>query len=96
MSKLARWFLALFACSALAGGGYRLLHQGVYGLSLFIAAPVLLGAISTTVLRPKNASEAIAIAAVLGSGSLLLLGAEDASVSPCAWRLPFLAACSGL
>src|SRR5215472_9352694 len=81
MGKLGRWVFVLFACSALAGGGYWLLHQGIYGLSLFIVAPVLLGAISTAALRPKNASEAIkmgAFAAVLGSASLLLLGLEGA------------------
>jgi len=81
MGKLGRWVFVLFACSALAGGGYWLLHQGIYGLSLFIVAPVLLGAISTAALRPKNASEAIkmgAFAAFLGSASLLLLGLEGA------------------
>ena len=64
---------------ALAVGSAFLLRSGVYGWSLFVVTPVLVGALASWVTRPRSAGSAIATGAVANAAALslfLLMGWE--------------------
>jgi hypothetical protein len=63
----------------LFSGALSLMRTGTYGLTLFLAAPCLMGAGASWILRPQTGRQAIAIgmyAALAGCSLLLLLGVE--------------------
>ena len=70
-----RYLIGLSAAAIIMGGGAMLIHLGIYGLSLFLLIPVLLGAISAFVYRPATAGRGAEVgAAAVMIASLMLLG----------------------
>jgi hypothetical protein len=57
----------------LAGMGWWLMRAGVYGLTLFVAAPTLVGAIAAWILQPKTVSDAATIGSLAPSAAMLAL-----------------------
>ena len=49
MNTAARLIIGLLLLSILVAGGFMLLRGGVYGLTIFVVAPVALGAIAAAV-----------------------------------------------
>ena len=64
MSAAVRAFIGLVLLAMLLGGGWWLLHRGVYGWTIFALCPVLLGGLASWVFRPET------WAGALGSGVL--------------------------
>ena len=63
----------------LFAGGIQMLRAGLYGWTLFILFPVILGGVGAWMLRPATERGAVASGALstaLASGSLLILGME--------------------
>jgi hypothetical protein len=76
---MQRWLLAATLTVALVGGSYLLLHSGVYGLALFLAVPFFLGILVDIAFVPRTGPCAAgygALAALVASGSLLVVGIE--------------------
>lgn len=79
MTTRVRCFVALLLVSLVTASGIMLLHHGVYGWTLFVLFPMLLGAISAWVFRPTNGTSAAAIGALTAAASacfLLFAGLE--------------------
>lgn len=79
MNTPLRCLVGLLLLAILVGGAYGLLHSGVYGLTVFIVLPVLLGGLTSWVFRPtteRRAAEIGAASVAIATGSLLLLGVE--------------------
>ncbi len=79
MTVWTRSLIGLAFLAVLTAGGMALLHNGLYGLTIFILIPVLLGGLVAWVFRPTSGWHAIrmgAAAAALAAGSLVFLGAE--------------------
>jgi len=69
-------FLAAFVV-----GGRELLHSGLYGLTLFILFPVILGTLASWVVRPLTRSQAAGVGAltvIVAACLLLMIGSEGA------------------
>jgi Polyketide cyclase / dehydrase and lipid transport len=84
MDTSVRWVIGLLACACLLLGAAWLLHRGVYGLTLFLVSPAMLGAIISALVPSKSGSAAFAVgafAAILGAFGLLLTGVEGAICS---------------
>ena len=65
----------------MAAVGRLLLHRGVYGFTIFLVTPVLLGALAAWVFRPRSAGSAAGLGAsvaTLAAFTLLLTGVEGA------------------
>jgi hypothetical protein len=78
-TRAARWVIALTALAALMSGGLELLRTGTYGLSLFVVAPLLIGAFGAWVVRPataRGAAVAGALATLLATFFPLAVGYE--------------------
>jgi Polyketide cyclase / dehydrase and lipid transport len=74
MNTLQRTLIGLLLLAALVGCGLGMLQAGIYGLTLFVLFPVILGALASWILRAKKGSEAVAIGAFsVMTGCLLLL-----------------------
>jgi hypothetical protein len=79
MSTPIRWLVAVLLLAIIIFGGVWLVHSGVYGFTVSLVIPVLLGAMGTLVFRPKTGSEASAAACfmvMIGVCSLVLLKME--------------------
>ena len=79
MRPAARWAVGLVFLAILMGAGLAMLHSGVYGLTLFVLLPVLLGGLAAWVTGPDSAAGAAnvgMIAVGIATCSLFALGAE--------------------
>jgi hypothetical protein len=79
MSRYQRLMAGLLLAGALFGAGMVLLHHGVYGFTLFLLWPALLGSLTTWVFRPTSGWQAAgfgALAAVVAAGSFLIVHIE--------------------
>ena len=79
MSTQARCFVAVPFVAILVAGGAAMLHAGIYGLTLFILLPVLIGGLAVWVTRAKTGVEAAKIgmgAVGLGTFAFFALGRE--------------------
>jgi uncharacterized protein YndB with AHSA1/START domain len=79
VSTLARGIVGLLFLALLVVGGVGLLHNGMYGLTMFIVLPVLLGGLASWVFRPATGGRAMALGAItvmLAVGSSLFAGLE--------------------
>ncbi len=84
MNRIARAFAGVSACAFLLEGVTWLTRHGVYGFTLFLVAPALLGAIMTVFVPARSESQAFymgTLAAFLGALFLLMIGAEGAACS---------------
>lgn len=79
MSTAARCIIALLLLAILFAGGVGLLHSGLYGLTIFILFPVILGGLASWVFRPSTGLGAVqlgALTAMIAICSLLIVGLE--------------------
>jgi hypothetical protein len=79
MSRSTRILAGLLLTGLLVGGGFALLRNGLYGWTIFVLFPLLLGGIASWTFRADSAPRAAgvgALSAVAAAGSLLLLGKE--------------------
>ncbi|HWC96519.1 MAG TPA: SRPBCC family protein [Candidatus Sulfopaludibacter sp.] len=75
----SRFLVAAILVAAMFAGGAALIHAGNYGLTLFVAVPVLLGGLVSWVFRPTSGRQAVSLglwSALAGSSLLLTLGLE--------------------
>ena len=63
MSRHWRWLVGLLLAGFLLGGGAVMLRSGIYGLTLFILLPVILGGLGAWSVRAQAAD--IAVVALL-------------------------------
>ena len=85
-----RYFAGFLGAAALLGAGAILVHLGIYGLTVFMLIPVLLGYFSALVFRPVTAGRAAglgAAAAMLASLMLLAIGVEGLICVLMTWPL---------
>jgi len=78
-TRAARWVIGLTALVVLISGGIELLQTGTYGFSLFVVAPLLIGAFGAWVTRPasgRSAAAAGAWATLIATGLLLVFRFE--------------------
>jgi hypothetical protein len=76
-----RWFLGILAATFLFWAASRTLAAGIYGLLVFVALPVALGALAAVVVQPRTRGGAAgvgALANLLGSFVFLAMGIEGA------------------
>jgi hypothetical protein len=76
-----RWLVGLLLAGFLLGGGALLLRSGIYGLTLFIVMPVILGGLGAWSARAHTAQTAVVAggsAVLLASLGWLALGQEGA------------------
>src|SRR3981189_1096868 len=79
MSTPARCLIGLLLIAGLVFGGCAVLHSGIYGLTLFILFPVLLGGLASWIFRPATGARAAALGALTATVavcSLLIVGFE--------------------
>jgi len=79
MSAPVRGIVGLLLLAILVFGGIALLHSGIYGWTIFIVAPVLLGGIVAWVVRPVTGMSAVAagaLATAVALCSFLIVGLE--------------------
>jgi hypothetical protein len=79
MNTPVRSLVGLLLLAILVAGGILLMRGGLYGLTIFIMLPMLLGALASWVFRPATERRAAVIGAAataIATGSLLLLGVE--------------------
>ena len=79
MTAPGRGFVGFLFLIALVAGGAALLKSGVHGLTVFVVAPVLIGALASWVVRPATAKQAAgvgALATLVATCSLLAVGWE--------------------
>jgi hypothetical protein len=75
VSIAERRFVGLLLLVVLVGGGFALLHRGLYGFTIFALSPALLGGLASWVFRPATGTQAAGLGAltVIAALSLLLL-----------------------
>ena len=79
MSTTVRWFVGLLLLVILVGAGYGLIHRGMYGFTIFVLSPVVLGGLASWVFRPATGAQAArlgALTVIVALFSFLLLGWE--------------------
>lgn len=79
MNKTTRGFVSLVALAVLAGASFALLRFGVYGWTIFLLVPSLLGALTAWVFRPASGTKAAswgALSTVAALALFLLAGLE--------------------
>lgn len=79
MNTPARRAIGVLAAALLVVAGILLLRRGMYGWTIFILFPVMLGGVGAWVFRPATGARAArigALTAAIATGSLLLLGME--------------------
>ena len=79
MNAISRWAVVLFLAALVTGTAIWLMRTGTYGLTLFVVAPVVIGAVSVFLLQPQSygqaACQAAAVVACL-TCSLIVIGLE--------------------
>jgi hypothetical protein len=65
MTAAVRWAVALIVGALVVGGAIWLMTVGMYGLTLFAVAPVLIGGIGVFILRPRSYSQAASQGAMI-------------------------------
>ena len=75
MNPTARWFAGILLLSILVAGGFLLLRGGVYGLTIFVVAPLALGALASPA-NGKHAAGMGAISVAAALCALLMVGWE--------------------
>ena len=81
MTTSARAFFALLLLSALVAMGLELLKTWTYGFTIFVVAPVLIGALASWTVRPASGMRAAGVGAgaiLLATCSFFALGLEGA------------------
>ncbi len=76
MSTIARGIVGILLAGVLAGASYELLRSGIYGWTVFIIVPVLLGGLASWVFRPATGTRAAnlgALAVIAALCSVLLV-----------------------
>ncbi len=73
MSTRTRVFVGLLLAITLFVAGLELLKIGLYGWTLFVVFPAILGGISSWVFRPATGADAVRIGALTASAPALLL-----------------------
>jgi len=73
MSTGARWIVGLMLLGVLIGSGFLLLHSGLYGLTFFVLLPVILGGLTSWVVRPSTGWRAAGVGALTMIAALLFL-----------------------
>jgi hypothetical protein len=58
MSAKSRIFIGLLILAAMSLGAYKLIHAGIYGLTIFVVAPVAIGALGSWIRRPSSGGQA--------------------------------------
>jgi polyketide cyclase/dehydrase/lipid transport protein len=79
MSAPTRRLVGALLLAILIAGGIALLRSGVYGWTVFVVFPVMLGGLGSWVFRPTNGEGAVATGAItvaVATCSLLILGLE--------------------
>jgi hypothetical protein len=79
MRTRGRYFVGLLWLAILAIGGAGLLHGGIYGWTIFILLPMVLGGLASWAFRPETGAQAAglgALAVIIALASLLMLGRE--------------------
>ncbi|HYP06454.1 MAG TPA: hypothetical protein VER03_09450, partial [Bryobacteraceae bacterium] len=79
MSRILRWAVTFLLSTVLVAGAFASIRAGFYGYTLFLAAPVLMGAVCSFLMQPQTAGEAMRYGAVvLGcmTCSLIVFGVE--------------------
>jgi len=79
MSRAARAWIGLALLAGLTAGGYGLVRSGAYGLTVFVFAPVALGALASWVAQPESGARSAgvgALAVLAALFSMLLAGSE--------------------
>lgn len=81
MSLIARCLVGLLLLGVLFASGLGLLHAGVYGLTVFVIHPMLLGGLACWVFPPKTGGAALRgfLAVLIASGLLFLAGIDGAA-----------------
>ncbi len=79
MSMSARLLVGLLLLVILFGAGFALLHRGIYGLTIFVLFPVVLGGLVSWVFRPATGAGAAELGALtaMAALSLSLLGGME-------------------
>lgn len=100
MSPVLRWAITLVVGAVLVGAALTSIWGGLYGYTLFIVLPMLIGAVSSFMMQPQTAGQAAKYGAVvLGcmTCSLILVGLEGvfciAMTLPLSMPLGALGAC---
>ena len=73
MTTRARCLVGLLLVTLLTACGITLLHNGVYGWTLFVLLPVILGGLSSWVIRPATGASAAGIGALTAGASACFL-----------------------
>lgn len=79
MATAARWIVGSLCAVLLFAGGIALVHAGIYGWTIFVLSPVILGGLSSWVSRPATGAIAAsrgALTAGVSACLLLVLGIE--------------------
>jgi hypothetical protein len=79
VSTAVRLSIGLVILAAWVIGGVLLLHNGLYGITLFILLPLMLGSLSSWVFRPETAARAAGlgvVTVVVSTLALLVSGLE--------------------
>jgi hypothetical protein len=79
MPTQIRFVIGLLILAGLAIGGFALLHYGIYGWTIFVVAPMLIGGLATWVFDPETRTGAAitgGLAALASLFSLLFVGVE--------------------
>ncbi|MGA3027391.1 MAG: SRPBCC family protein [Bryobacteraceae bacterium] len=79
MSTSTRFFAGVLAMFAFVGTGLALLHFGIYGLTIFVLSPMVIGGLASWIRRPATGARAAGVGtiAVLAALALFfLLGRE--------------------
>ncbi len=81
MSTPARWFTGLLAMLVFSCAAFALLHRGLYGWTIFVLAPVVVGGMASWICRPATGARASGTGTLAVLAALMLfflLGAEGA------------------
>ena len=79
MSRRARWLVGLVMLVVLVVVGVALLRTGIYGLTIFVVLPVMMGGLASWIDGSATGGRAARVGAgtvAIATGSLLLLGME--------------------
>jgi hypothetical protein len=63
VNKPARGIVGVLFLAGLFAGGVALLNHGIYGFTIFIVSPVLVGAAASWIFRPRTSRRAVALGA---------------------------------
>jgi hypothetical protein len=90
VNTFARWIAGLSSGAAILAGAWWLVSHGVYGLTLLLIVPTLLGAMTAAISRPPTATHAgVAGACAAVFGSVALYGLHVQGGISIVMMLPF-------